>query len=93
MRTPFGLTSSEAALARPLDTLLGEGLSESVSLNVDDVCVFSRYLDQHIKGVGCILQRLQENGFTIKADKIQLARKQVEFIGYIISEDCIRANP
>ena len=40
-----------------------------------------------------MLQKLQENGFTIKPEKIQLARKQVEFLGYIISEDGIRANP
>ena len=77
-RTPFGLTSSGAPLARALKKVLGEGLSESVALHIH-VCIFSKDLDYHIKDVGCVLQKLQEAGFTIKPDKIQLARKQVEF--------------
>ena len=92
-RTPFGLASSGAALARALDKVLGEDMGDYVSLYADDICIFSRDLDQHIKDVGSVLQRLRDAGFTIKPEKIQLARRQVEFLGYVISEDGIRANP
>ena len=60
---------------------------------VDDANVFSNSLDQHITDVGCVLEKLRTSGFTIRPEKIQLGRKQVEFLGYIISKAGIRANP
>ena len=54
---------------------------------------FSNALDQHIIDVGCVLEILRNSGFTIKPEKIQLRRKQVDFRGYIISEEGVRANP
>ena len=92
-RTPFGLASSSAALSRALDRVFGEDLNHCATLYVDDVCVFSDSLDQHIQDVAFVLERLRLNGFTIKPEKIQLGRKEVEFLGFIISEDGIRANP
>ena len=92
-RTPFGLASSSAALARALDKVFGEGLSNCVSFYVDDAVVFSDTIEQHIVDVGKVLNKLKDSGFTIKPGKLQLGRKQVEFLGYIISEDGVRPHP
>ena len=92
-RTPFGLASSGAALTRALDRVLGKELNDCVSWFVDDANVFSNSLDQHITDVGRVLEKLRRSGLTIKPEKIQLERKQVEFLGYIISKSGIRANP
>ena len=92
-RTPFGLASSAAALARALDKVFGEGLNDCVSFYVDDACMFSDTIDQHIIDVGNVLGKLRDSGFTIKPEKLQLGRRQVEFLGYIISENGVRPNP
>ena len=92
-RTPFGLDSSGAALARALDKAFGEGLNDCVSFYVDDACVFSDTIDQYIIDVGNVLRKLRDSGFAIKPEKLQLGRRQVEFLGYIISENGVRPNP
>ena len=92
-RTPFGLASSGAALMRAIDKVFGDQLRDCAAQYVDDYCIFSNDLDQHIRDLDFVLGKFRESGFTVKADKLQLGRRQVEFLGYIISEEGIRPNP
>lgn len=92
-RTPFGLASSSAALMRALERVFGRDAEECATFYVDDLCIFSPSWDQHIKDLDLVLGRLKENGFTVKPDKLQLGQRQIEFLGFLVSEEGIRHNP
>ena len=92
-RTPFGHNSSNAALLRALDNIFGDEINSFAASFVDNFCIFNNNYEEHLSHIDYILDKLASNGFTIKPSKVQFCKREVEFLGYIISEDGIKPNP
>ena len=60
---------------------------------LDDVIIFSKSFDEHIKHVRKVLQRLKENGIKLKAKKGDLFKKEVKYLGQIVSQEGYHADP
>ena len=60
---------------------------------LDDVIIFSKSFEQHVEDVKKVLRRLQENGIKLKASKCSLFKKQVKFLGWIVSGDGYTVDP
>ena len=54
---------------------------------MDDILVFSKNEKDHEKHVGQILQKLREHKLSLKPEKCWFSKKEIEFLGLIISED------
>ena len=71
---------------------LGEALYKYVMIWADDIIVFSRNMEDHIKHVDDVLSRLDKNGFCISREKISVARTEVKWLGYRISTEGVRPD-
>jgi len=92
-RMPMGAKASTAALYQAMIIVLGDALYKYVLVWADDIIIFSKSMEEHIKHVDDILRRLDENGFCISRSKIELGRMEVKWLGYVISAAGIKPDP
>ena len=94
---PFGLTNAPAVFQRLMErTLRGLNPDEGpdfVVVYIDDVLVFSRTLEEHLKHLRAVIERLQSVGLKLKPTKCHFVREQVEYLGHLITPNGLRPNP
>ena len=89
-RMPMGAKGSMAALYQAMVNTLGDALYKYAMVWADDIIIYSKNGEDHIKHVDDILKKLDRNGFCISRDKISLGQRQVKWLGYQISEEGVR---
>ncbi|KAJ8343696.1 hypothetical protein SKAU_G00310250 [Synaphobranchus kaupii] len=90
---PFGLTNAPAVFQGMVNDVLRDLLGKSVFVYIDDILIFSKSPQEHILHVREVLQRLLENQLFVKAEKCAFHVSSVPFLGFIIEEGSIRADP
>ena len=89
---PFGLTNAPATFQRLMQSVL-TGMSEFCSVYIDDVLVFSDSIEEHIKHLQLIFDRLRKVGLKLHPLKCRFALPEVLYLGHLVSADGIRPNP
>jgi hypothetical protein len=92
-RMPFGLTNAPATFQRLMNNLLQPVIHKFALVYLDDVIIYSKTIDEHIKHIQCVLNLLREGGLKIKLSKCLFLQKAVKYLGHIISEDGLRPDP
>lgn len=72
--TPIGLTNTPAIFQRLMESCLGDLSAEALLIYLDDVILYSKDFDPHLKHLEFIFSRLQQFGLKLKP---LLPRKQV----------------
>ena len=91
-RTPFGISSSSAALIRALSKIFSREIDTYAAIFVDDFCIMDDDYETHLRHLDHILSRLRKHGFSVKAEKTQLIKEEIKFLGFVISAHGIRPN-
>ena len=82
-RMPFGLRGAPATFLRVMDQVL-KGLQDFTSAYLDDVIVFSKTWEDHLKHIDMVLNRLREAGLTAKPVKCQFGMTHCSYLGYVV---------
>lgn len=90
---PFGLSTSVASFVRCLNKVLGPEFEGFTLVYVDDLLIFSRDANEHLCHLQKLFERFRECNLTIKLKKSKFARKELVFLGHIISSEGIRIDP
>jgi hypothetical protein len=83
-RMPFGLVNAPATFQKAMDNILADLRWESVIVYLDDVIIFSRSFEEHVRHLTLVLQKLSEAGATLKFSKCQFFRRSVDYLGHRI---------
>ena len=81
----FGLRNAGATFQRLMDEILGS--LPFCAVYIDDILVFSSSVEEHIKHLKTILQRLREYGLILHPDKCSFGTDNIEFLGHSISKE------
>nr|CAI5829091.1 unnamed protein product [Callosobruchus analis] len=92
-KLPFGLSTSMASLIRCLNQLLGSTCNSFTVIYVDDLLVFSDSIDEHLNHLKTLFEKFLAEGITLKLRKCQFLRKDVVFLGHVISSEGVRIDP
>jgi len=89
----FGLKTAPSCFARAMDITLSNLKYSSVLIYLDDILIFSKDFQSHLKHIREVLQRLESAGFTIKPNKCSLAVQSVKFLGHVVDASGVRTDP
>lgn len=90
-RMPFGIKTAPEHFERKMQCIL-EGVNGSVSL-IDDILIHGKTQEEHDLRLHTTLQRLEEAGITLNADKCEFSKPEVKFAGYIVNGNGIMSDP
>ena len=90
---PFGLTNAPATFQAAINGVLREHLGKTCVVYIDDVLIFSDTEEQHVKDVQAVMSKLQNEGFKLEARKCQFHKKEVKFLGNLVSGQGLRMDP
>ena len=84
LRMPFGLCNAPASFQRAMDVILAAYRWKTCLVYLDDVIVFSKTFEEHLKNVSDILHCLKEAGFSLKLAKCSFFKQQVDYLGHVV---------
>ena len=90
---PMGLRNSPPIHQRRIMTVLRKYIGKICHVYMDDIIIWSDSLEQHEQHVRIVLQALQDAGLHINKKKTKLFSYEIEFLGHIISQRGIEADP
>ncbi|KAL3865773.1 hypothetical protein ACJMK2_043128 [Sinanodonta woodiana] len=87
---PFGMKTAPASFARLIDILV-TGL-HNVAAYFDNIIVSSTTWSEHIENLRALLQRIREDGLTIKPSKCEFGAAEIDCLGHIIGVGKIKTD-
>ncbi|CAF1654656.1 unnamed protein product [Rotaria magnacalcarata] len=90
---PFGLSNAPATFQCLMDVVLAGLKWQSCLVYIDDIVVFSPTFEQHLRDLSTIFDRLANAGLTLKASKCDFCRKELKYLGHLITPDGIKPDP
>ena len=90
---PFGLCNAGATFQRLMQLTLS-GLSwEQVLVYIDDLIVHSQTFSEHLKHLKQVFEKLAAAGLKMAPKKCTFFRREVTFLGHIVSEKGVQTDP
>ena len=80
---PFGLQGAPATFQRLMDKIL-RGLEKYVSAYIDDVAIYSKTWEDHLKQLKSVLARLRAANLTAKPKKCRFGMDETLYLGHVI---------
>ena len=90
-RLAMGLRNSQACMTRFMNEVL-RGLS-FVYCYIDDVLIFSRDHEEHLKHLQEVFQRFKHYGLILNIDKCSFAKSEIKFLGHLVNENGVAPLP
>ncbi|KAL0462688.1 UNVERIFIED_CONTAM: Retrovirus-related Pol polyprotein from transposon [Sesamum latifolium] len=90
---PFGLTNALSTFQALMNKVFQPYLRKFILVFFDDILVYSRSWDDHLVQLQQTLELLRRNQLLVKRSKCQFGKRQVEYLGHIITEAGVAADP
>jgi hypothetical protein len=59
----------------------------------DDILIYRKSWEDHIKHVDKVLQILENNQLYVKISKCSFGKQEVEYLGHIVSREGVKVDP
>jgi hypothetical protein len=92
-RMPFGLKNALATFQRLMNqTLIGLQGNE-IFVYLDDIVLYASSLREHEIKFNKLAKRLEEANLKLQSDKCEFLRKEVTYLGHIITKNGVKLDP
>jgi len=93
IRLPFGPKNGPATFQRAMDLALGELKWNIVLPFFDDMFVFSKTFEQHLKDLDSFFNKMHEHKLTLNPKKVQICKNRAKILGFEISNGKFHPDP
>lgn len=89
----FGLTNAPSTFERLMELVLAGLQWKLCLLYLDDIIIFAPDFSEHIQRLQRVFDCLREANLRLKPKKCELFKKQVLYLGHVVSEDGVSTDP
>jgi hypothetical protein len=82
---PFRLTNAPATFQSYINSALREYLDDFCVAYLNDILIYSKSMEEHVKHVRKVLEQLLEHGLYASLEKCQFHMEEVEFLGFVVT--------
>lgn len=83
---PFGLCNAPPSFQGLMNRVLGDCIDQFVLVYLDDILIYSKTKEDHVRHVGMVLKKLQDASLYANMSKCHFGQREVEFLGFRVSE-------
>ena len=92
-RMPFGLCNAPATFQRLMERCMGDLNLQDCLIYLDDIIIFSATFEEHLERLQAVFERLEKHNLKLKPSKCHLFKERVVYLGHVVSEAGIQADP
>ena len=93
-RMPMGLKNAPATWQRFMNHIFANLSYKECLLYLDDVIVFSSdNIEEHLNRLRHVFEKMRESNLKFKPTKCHFLKKEVEYLGHIVTQDGYKPNP
>ena len=89
----FGATNAPATFQRLMEDCLGDLNMNWCIVYLDDVIVFSKTPDEHLKRLEAVFQKLSAAGLKLKPSKCTFFKTEITYLGHFITLEGVATDP
>ena len=89
----FGLKNAHVVFSLALTTILRSVIGHGVQVYLDDICIYAKTETEHMAILEKVLALLHTSKLFLNLPKCDFCQRQLTFLGHIISENGIAADP
>src|SRR6266498_1586649 len=90
---PFGLCNAPATFQCLMNHILRKYLRDFTLVYLDDIIIYSKSWKGHLNHLRLVFEALRGAGLMVKVKKCEFVKKELKFLGHIISREGIRTDP
>lgn len=92
-KMPFRLKNAPATFQRLMDNFLSKLQGNVCFVYLDDIVIYAQTLEEHKQKLSQMFERIREAGFSLQPEKCQFFKKELIYLGHIISDKGVKHNP
>src|SRR3954453_11722359 len=84
VRMPFGPTGAPATFQRAMNGVFKKLIGKSVFVYIDDVTIYTKTFDDHLRVLRQVLECLREHRLFLKPKKCTIAASSINLLGHVV---------
>jgi hypothetical protein len=86
----MGLCNAPSVFQRMMNNIFHKQLHKSVVIYLDDLLIFSKTIDEHLKHLEEVFQIIKQHGLSLKQSKCHFFQRELRLLGFQISKEGLK---